>query len=309
LDGAQAFWMGKPGRFASLLEESRTTQAQIERAEGKLQQAIETLQATVAEKRRSRSSPREEGAALNTLVLALVDAGRYEEAVSVANEALTLFTRLGVENHVVGLAAVNNRGNALVNLGRYDEAIADFRHVVELRRALYGRSPELAAAISNLAVTLSKGVSVQDADRQRTSFAEVARLLEEAYSMSKELGSETGRSLAVIRAALAQTYVRTGDIAKAEPLADEAVRIGTLHFGDKSILTGIGYRARAEVRIEQRRYADARADLADAKRVFGALGKGAEQHLASLAPLLEKVDRLAPPTLMSARAGIPRIPH
>jgi tetratricopeptide (TPR) repeat protein len=211
--------------------------------------------------------------------------------VRVADEGLAVFTRLGLDKQVSGLAIINNRGNALVGMGRYDAAIADFRHVVELRRALYGRSPELATALGNLAVTLSKGVLTQDVDAQGRTYAEVARLLEEAYAMSKELGSETGRSLAVIRTALAQTYVRLGELAKAEPLAEEAVRIGTQNFGANSIFAGVGYRARADVRIAQKRYAEARADIAAAKLAFSSLGKGSEQHLASLVTLLEAIDR------------------
>ena len=295
LDQAQAWWALQPARYGPILEESRTTQAQLERAEGKLDQAIATLQATIAERRRVRGNEREEGAALNTLVLALTDAGRYEEAVRTADEGLAVFTRLGLDKQISGLAVINNRGNALVGLGRYDEAIADFRHVVELRRALYGRSPELATALGNLAVTLSKDVITQNEDEQRRTYTEVARLLDESYAMSRELGSETGRSLAVIRSALAQTYVRLGDLAKAEPLAEEAVRIGNENFGATSVFTGVGYRARADVRIALGRYADARADIAAAKLAFASLGKGSEQHIASLVPFLEALDRLDPP--------------
>ena len=292
LDSAQAWWAAQAPRHAPILEESRTTQAQLERAEGKVEQAISTLQATIAARRLVRGNEREEGVALNALVLALIDAGRYEDAVRTADEGLALFKRLGLDRQVLGLAVVNNRGNALVALGRDEAAIADFRHVVELRRTLYGPSTDLATAIGNLALTLSKRVAAEDAYEQRATFAEVTGLLEEAYAMSKAFGSDTGRSLFVIRTGLAQAYVRRGEVAKAVPLADEAVRIGTQNFGDKSVFAGVGYRARADVRIAQGRYQEARADIAAAKLAFASLGKGSEQPLASLSALLEGIDQL-----------------
>ena len=293
LDAAQAWWLADPSRHHALLLESRTAQAQIERAEGRFDEAIATLEATLAERRRAYGDDAEAGAALNALCLALTEAGRYDEALARADEAIALFTKLGQERSISGLAVLNNRGNAFVLLKRYDEAVADFSRVVELRRELYGPSPEFAAALLNLAVAKGRTVRVDDAAGSTEVIRQSIPLLEEAHTVALEHGSETGRTLALVRPILAEAYARVGRLAEAEAMADTAVRVADANFGGTSLVTGVAYRARARVRIAQHRDADARSDIATAKAVFSRLGKASEAYLPSLVPLLDELDKRA----------------
>ncbi|MBN8482305.1 MAG: protein kinase [Xanthomonadales bacterium] len=290
LDAAQAWWLADPARHRALLIESRTTQAQIERAEGHFDQAIATLEATLAERRRTVGEDVEVGAALNALSLALSEAGRYEEALARANEGIALYTRLGQGKSISGLALLNNRGNAYVMLKRYDDAVADFTRVVELRRELYGPSPEFAAALLNLAIARGRTVRVDDEAAALEVIRQSIPLLEEAHAVALAHGSETGRTIALVRPILAEAYARVGRLDEAQRMADAAVRVADANFGDSNLVTGVAYRARARVRVAQHRDAEARADIATAKAVFGRLGKASEAYLPSLVPLLNELD-------------------
>ncbi len=289
LDAAQAWWMKQPTRYERILNESRTTQAQLERAEGHVDKAIATLETTIAERKRFGDADREVGAALNALTLALADAARFEDSVRAADEAMAVFRSVGADKQVAGLAVLNNRAVSLMALKQYARAVEDFRRVVALRRELYGRSPELAVAQNNLALTLVHVAREEGPEPLAKAFKEATTILEDAYPMALEFGGESSRAAVLARINLAEAYAATGRVTEAEPLAEDAVRIGHAHFGDANGFTALGYRARANVRLAQGRRDDARADVARAKAIIGTLGKIGEAYLASLAPLIDKL--------------------
>jgi serine/threonine-protein kinase len=291
LDGAQAWWNTQPVRYRTILNESRSTQAQLERAEGQVDKAIATLESTIVERRKTLgSNDREVGAALNALSLALAQAGRYEESAQRADESHALFEKMGAGSNVTGLAALNNRAVALMQLGQIDKATADFRRVVELRRQLYGRSPELASAQNNLALALVRQALKEDEQTRHEQLAEAVRLLKDSYDMAVEGSGEGGRSTAMARVNLAEAYAVSGDLAAAAPLAEAAIRIGRDQFGTDSPFAGLGYRARATVHFAEGHLEAAREDIASAKAIFGKMGKGGEAYLDSLVPLLKRLD-------------------
>lgn len=289
LDAAQAYWNSEPARYGLMLSESRVTQARLLRAERRFDEAIALLEDGIAQRRRLVGDDREVGSAVGGLTNALLDAGRYEEAIAKANDGIALAERLGDDSILLSL--FNLRGNAALQLKRYDEAIADFTHVLELRRELFGRSAETAVSISNL--VLAKSHAALGSGRLETvqEIADAIPLLEEGYDMAREFTGETGRLTVMIRNALAETYLRDGRVAEAEPLAEEGLRIALAHHGDTSMATGMAWRARGRLRIAQRRDAEARADLAEARAVFERMGQGGEAYLPSLDPLLEALDQ------------------
>lgn len=292
LDKAQAWWASEPARHRDMLMESRTAQAQIERAEGHVEQAITTLEAAIVERGNARPvKTREVASALNALSLALADVGRDEEAMQRAGEGYELLANDGLATDVTALALLNNRANALVTMGRPDSAVVDFRRVADARRALYGRSPELASSQANLGIALVAQAKMLQGDARRAPLDEAIALLEDAYAMAIEGSGDRGRSATSIRFNLAEVYVLAGDYTRAQPLAEDAVRIGSEQFGTTSLLTGLGFRARARVRAAQGNLDGAREDVEEARRIFTQLGKGAQRHLDSLDTVLDASPR------------------
>ena len=102
-------------------------------------------------------------------------------------------------------------------------------------------------------VTRDAAVRVDDAAGSTEVIRQSIPLLEEAHAVALEHGSETGRTLALVRPILAEAYARVGRLAEAEAMADAAVRVADRNFGETSLVTGVAYRARARVRIAQHR--------------------------------------------------------
>ena len=289
LGAAQTWWMRDPARYGVILSESRVPQARLLREERKLDEAIATLEAGIVERRRLVGDDREVLSAFATLVHTLSEAGRYQDAIAAAGDGLHLAEQAGDEQ--LALALLNNRGHAASQLGRHDEALADFRKVVDTRRALYGRSPETALALLNLVATMSRAAAAIGHEETPQELQEQVALLRESHAMAVEFGGGASRAAAMVRPALAETLLRAGRVDEARPLAEDGLRIALANHGDTSLPTGIAWRARARLRIAERRDAEARADLAATRAVFERLGKGGEAYLATLGPLLEVLDR------------------
>ncbi len=288
LGAAQAWWMRDPARYGVILSESRVPQARLLRDERRLDEAIATLEAGIIERRRLVGEDREILSAYATLVHTLSEAGRYEDAIAKAGEGLRLAER--ADDQQLILALLNNRGHAASQLGRHDEALADFRKVVDTRRALYGRSPETALALLNLAATMSRAMAADGRKETPQALEEQIALLRESHAMAVEFGGDASRAAAMVRPALAETLLRAGRVDEARPLAEDGLRIALANYGDTSLPTGIAWRARTRLRIEEHRDAEARADLAAARAVFERLGKGGETYLQTLDPLNAALD-------------------
>ncbi len=287
-DAARAYWAGDPARHGVALSESHVMQARFLRAERRFDEAIAVLEQGIVQRRRLVGDDREVGAAFNTLALALMEAGRYEDAIAKANEGLRLAERLG--DDTIALALISNRGNAALQLRRYDEAIVDFAHVLELRRELFGRSAETAVSITNLVLVKAQAGKAGGTPQTRQEVEADIPLLEEGYEMAREFSGEAAHLTMMARTALADTRVLAGRPDEAEPLVEEGLRLALAHHGDTSLPTGMAWRARGNLRAAQHRDAEAREDLAHARAVFERMGKGGEVHLATVEALLELLD-------------------
>src|ERR1019366_4601083 len=109
-------------------------------------------------------STAERAGSLNNLGIRLSEAGRREEALAPAQEAVTLRRQLAQANpaaHTPNLAmSLNNLGNQLSGAGRREEALAPAQEAVTLYRQLAqanpaAHPPDLAAALNNLGNQLS----------------------------------------------------------------------------------------------------------------------------------------------------------
>lgn len=276
---AQAQWTTGAGRNALHLNLSRGIEASIALAEGKTDEAIAILEGAIAERRRLLPAPdRELATAITKLAVALLTAGRNEEALARAGESVATYESLGLGGTSAGLAAINNRASAEMRLQQIEPAIVDFRRVVQLRRALHGATSELAVPLNNLAVAL----------QMRHEEAEAIPLLEEALRITVTNLGEHGPVAFAARRHLSDAYVATGRVAEAAPLAEASATIGVEQFGESSVYAGIGYATRARVRMAQGRAREAERDLDSASRIFTALGPSARAYLDGLADLRGK---------------------
>ena len=280
LGQAQAHWTGRPGAAREILNESRSTQAKIERAEGRVDTAIGTLQDAIAERRALvHSDDFEVGNLLNTLSNALVQAGRYEEAEARANDSYRVFEDLGQADTDGGMAALNSRGNAALMMGRNERCLQDYRRVAGMTRALYGETAKLAASLNNLGVVLTR------LDRRHEALPH----LEEALRIAMAQNGAASPLAVTVRVSLAELYAGLGRAADAAPLAQAAFEIAHERYANNKILVGTTYRARANVRLAEQRRGEARADLEQALALFGAAGKSGEAYIRLMTPLREKL--------------------
>ena len=135
---------------------------------------------------RSENDPAERAHYLRRLANRLSKAGRRNEALEAAQEAIVLYRKLVAlypEMYTSDLAMMlDNLGNRLSEVGRREEGLEAVREAVEQYRLLAAKSPEtyasnLASSLNNLAYLLS-GVGYRD---------EAAKIGEEAVSMYRSL--------------------------------------------------------------------------------------------------------------------------
>ena len=135
---------------------------------------------------RSENYPAERAHYLRRLANRLSKAGRRNEALEAAQEAIVLYRKLVAlypEMYTSDLAMMlDNLGNRLSEVGRREEGLEAVREAVEQYRLLAAKSPEtyasnLASSLNNLAYLLS-GVGYRD---------EAAKIGEEAVSMYRSL--------------------------------------------------------------------------------------------------------------------------
>ena len=135
---------------------------------------------------RSENYPAERAHYLRRLANRLSKAGRRNDALEAAQEAIVLYRKLVAlypEMYTSDLAMMlDNLGNRLSEVGRREEGLEAVREAVEQYRLLAAKSPEtyasnLASSLNNLAYLLS-GVGYRD---------EAAKIGEEAVSMYRSL--------------------------------------------------------------------------------------------------------------------------
>lgn len=291
LDAAQAFWQTQPARYGLTLNESRIAQARIENAEGRSEAAIATLQAAIAERRRQVGYDREVGAAFGTLLTLFTDARRYEDGIVAGEEGLRLAEQAG--DDPITLLLLNNLGSLHGMAGHVVEAEANFRQVVALRRERYGRTPELATVLFNLAMLQRIGAPpelVAPAD----VFAARIPLLEEAHAIALEFVGETGRITVPVRYMLGEAYARAGRVDDAQRLLDDVLPTVQANFGKTHAFVIGAHRARAWLRHAQHRDDEARAELAQAQAIAEQMGKTGEAYLPTLAEVRDALDARTP---------------
>ena len=117
-------------------------------------------------------------AAVNNLAIQLAEAGRRDEALVAAEEAVTIRRDLAARNPAAYLpdlaGSVSNLANRLGDVGRRDEALVAAEEVVTIRRDLAARNPaayrpDLAASVGNLSIRLAEENAIRIEGRTQSA--------------------------------------------------------------------------------------------------------------------------------------------
>ena len=281
LRSAQATWMRQPQRYAVELNESRISQAKLERNAGDGAQAIATLERMIAERPRVvGTQDREYAVAQSTLSAFLLDAGAYEQADAHARAATAAFERLGMGKTSQAIVAMNNLAASLSQRDLNAQAEAILRRLVQLHRELYGGSSmNLALMQANLADSLRKQGRVREA----------IPLLQEARPMAIATSGEHSVATLHISLALADAYLDAGRSDEAAALLNKAFPIVLAELGAQHRLAGVGHRVRAGLRSSRGDRTGATADYDAAEKIFVGLGPGGKPLLTRLVEKRRKV--------------------
>ncbi|MGQ3057516.1 MAG: protein kinase domain-containing protein [Nevskia sp.] len=276
LAAAQAYWQADPVRHRNRLLESRLTQAQLERADGRIDAGIATLEATLAERSRWFGDRHPEtGIVLNNLAVAYFQANRLVEARTMYERSWQVWEALDATQGVDALNTLNNWAALEVREQHIAEAEALYRKALDTRRAVFGPSAALAALLNNL------GKLNLRLDRP----AEALPQLTEALALARQYAGDNSLNALAAQSGLGEAQAATGDGEAARRTLDDLERRVATNFPPDHLLVAIAHMAQARRLAAggDRDAALARLDRADA--VLAVVGPSAgiyQQQVASL---------------------------
>jgi CHAT domain-containing protein len=246
----------------------------------------------------STPSHAQNAAAMSARINELSRAGKYAEAVSLAQgQVESLEKKFGASHRDVG-AALNNLAQLYGSQGRDAEAEPIFkRSIAILEKTIGTASPEIAAALNNLAALYQR----------QERYAEAEPLFKRALVIrERSLGAghpDLGQSLNN----LATHYEKLGRHGDSEPLFRRALAIyekaaGPEHPAVATLLNNLG-----QVTKVQGRYGEAepliKRSLEIREKVFGREHPDVARSLNNLADLLERQNHLADALPLYRRAA------
>jgi CHAT domain-containing protein len=238
-----------------------------------------------------------EAAALSARINELSRAGKYAEAVALAQrQAESLEKKFGPAHRDVG-AALNNLAQLYGNQGRDGEAEPLFKRAIAILEKTAGLdSPEIAAALNNLAALYQR--------QQR--YPEAEPLFRRALAVREKSLRGDHPDVAQALNNLATLYEKLGRHGDSEPLFKRALAIyektaGPEHPAVATLLNNLGQTGKV-----QGRYAEAepriRRSLAIREKVLGSEHPDVARSLNNLADLYERQGRYAEAEPLFVRA-------
>ena len=153
---------------------------------------------------------------LNTRVIKLYQAGKYAEAIPLAQQALEIREKVLGPDHPKVAASINNLANLYQAIGDYAKAELFFRRSLGIaEKALGPDHPSVATVLNNLA----------ELYRAMGDYAKAEPFYLQALEISEKALGPEHRDVAASLNNLAQLYYAIGDDAKAEPLYQRALVI------------------------------------------------------------------------------------
>jgi len=280
LNAAQSFWQQDALRYRNLLLESRSVQAQLERAEGQPERSVATLRQALEERIAvSGEVHPETGTLLNDLAVALFQANQLGEARGLFQRAWAVWQGLDAAESVDALNTLNNWAAVEVREKNLAEAERLFQQALDTRRALFGPSAALAALLNNLGkLKLLRGDATA-----------ALPLLAEALPLARQYAGENSLNALAAMAGLGEAQAATGDLAASAATLDDLEARVRQHFGDQHLLMAITHLAQARrlAAVPQPREALARLNSADA--VLDAVGPPGATYRPQVAALREQL--------------------
>jgi tetratricopeptide (TPR) repeat protein len=196
--------------------------------------------------------------ALNQQVLQLYQAGRYGEAIPIAEEALRIRRDLLPENHPDVAQSLHNLAETYRNQGRYREAEPLFQEALRIRRAVFGDSHvAVASVLSNF------GLLYIDQGRHQ----EAEPLFQEALTIRRNVLGEDHRDTANSLHNLAGLYQEQGRYREAETLYGQALAILRNVLGPSHPAVATTLQTLGGLYQQQCRYEEAQSTLLESLRI------------------------------------------
>ena len=153
--------------------------------------------------------------ALNQQVNQLIEQGKYQEAIPIAERAVEMAKRVRGPEHSETADALNNLGFLFKKIRDYAKAEPLYREALQIRQKVLGSEHlDTATSLNNL------GLLYKDMGE----YAKAEPLLQEALRIYQQVLGKEHPSTAMSLDNLASLYRIMGEFAKAEPLYQEALR-------------------------------------------------------------------------------------
>lgn len=280
LDEALAHWMLDAPRYRRELFMTRITQSQVERSEGRMEDAINTLTAAEAEGVALYGEAHEETLTIrNSLIIALFQNGRAEEASTKLDQVEKQIQVLDRPNPIV-LSLYNSRAQVAFHQKDFVKAEEYFRRSIDLNRSLYGPSANLALVTQNLA----RLMLTLDRD------SEALALFEDALPVAQRYTGPTSVLTVRTQQGLVEALIRLGQIERAEPLIAELLTRVENSLGNENALYVGSRKLRSKLLAAAGRYEEARRDYVFVVTAIDKLGPAGAALSTDMPPLKEKID-------------------
>ncbi|MGH8308897.1 MAG: protein kinase domain-containing protein, partial [Steroidobacteraceae bacterium] len=228
LDEAESFWASAPDRYREQRLEAALIRGQLQRAQGRIAEAIDTYRAALRERiALSGRDHRETAALYNSLAIALTGANRFDEALAAYRESLAIHERLGRSEEIDAIVMLGNTGALALQTGRLAEAERILTTAVQKQQAIAGESAALAAAMGRLGVALSARADVDEA----------LPVLRRAVAMAEQHAGAVSPLSVQNRLFLAEALASVGQHEAARTLLDQNLAATRERFGDGHLLS------------------------------------------------------------------------
>ena len=190
----------------------------------------------------------EQAAQLNQQVTNLYQAGRYGEAIPLAEEALAIYEQALGPDHLGTATSLNNLALLYRSQGRYGEAEPLYLRALEIREQALGPDhPDTATSLNNLALLYES----------QGRYTEAEPLLQRALAINEQALGPDHPSTASSLNNLALLYRSQGRFTEAEPLLQRALEIREQALGPDHPSTANSLNSLALLYESQGRYSEA----------------------------------------------------
>lgn len=237
-----------------------------------------------------------EAQTLDRRVGELYGAGKFDEAIHLAQRALAIREKALGPEHPDTATSLSSLGGLYLTTGRYAEAEPLFLRALAISEKIFGpQHPNTAVSLNNLARLY----------RHRGRQTEAELLLKRALAITEQALGAEHPNIAVCLNDLATVYLAVGRYAEAEPLHKRALEIAEKAMGPEHPNTAISLNDLATLYQATGRYAEAepllKRALAITEKILGPEHPNTAGSLYNLAVLFQETGRYTEAETLLAR--------